>query len=159
MTALHSWADEEPTRYYSGEATYDSAVTIPAATLASGRPLYLDFGEGAPVTVEERRSGSGMRAMLESPVREAARVYVDSRPAGIVWRPPYQVEVTKLLRAGRNDIRVVVGNLAINLLAKGPLPDYRELNAKYGERFQPQDMANLQPLPSGLLEPVRLVAK
>ena len=38
-------------------------------------------------------------------------------------------------------------------------PDYRELNQRYGERFQPQDMENLQPLPSGLLGPVRLIAQ
>ena len=62
-------------------------------------------------------------------------------------------------QAGENTIRVLVYNLAINELAKGPLPDYSALNAKYGERFQPQDMNNLQPLPSGLLGPVSLVAR
>jgi hypothetical protein len=52
-----------------------------------------------------------------------------------------------------------VANLAINEMAKGPMPDYKALNAKYGERFQDQDTANIQPLPSGLLGPVRLTAK
>ena len=49
-----------------------------------------------------------------------------------------------------------MANLAINELAKGPLPDYQALNAKYGERFQPQDMNNLQPLPSGILGSITL---
>jgi hypothetical protein len=56
-------------------------------------------------------------------------------------------------------LRVLVANLAINTLAKGPPADYRELNARFGERFQPQDMANLQPLPSGLLGLIRLTLR
>jgi hypothetical protein len=69
------------------------------------------------------------------------------------------VDVTGLLRAGENNIRVVVANLAINALANQPPPDTRPLVQKYGDRFQDQDMANLQPLPSGLLGPIRLIAK
>ena len=86
-------------------------------------------------------------------------VYVNGKRAGSVWCAPYEVDVTGLLHAGENTLRIVVANTAINLLAKGPLPDYKALNAKYGERFQAQDMNNLQPLPSGLLGPVRLVAR
>ena len=158
LNALHSWTDNESTKYFSGQRICEATVSVPRATLASGHPLYLNFGEGTAVTTTERRAGNGMRAMLESPVREAAEVYVNGKRAGSVWRPPYEVEVTALLRAGGNAIRIVVANTAINELAKGPLPDYKALNAKYGERFQPQDMNNLQPLPSGLLGPVRLVA-
>jgi hypothetical protein len=68
------------------------------------------------------------------------------------------VDVTKLLRAGQNEIRVVVGNSAINELAGRSLPDYKLLNLRYGERATPQDMKDLQPLPSGILGHVRLVA-
>ena len=100
-----------------------------------------------------------MRAMLEGPVREAAVVYVNGKRAGSVWRPPYEVEVTELLHAGENALRIVVANTAVNLLAKGPLPDYKALTAKYGERFQAQDMDQVRPLPSGLLGPVRLVGR
>ncbi len=157
MASPQSWSGYDETKYYSGEGTYSTVLTVPPSM--TRRTLFLDFGEGTPVTADERRSGSGMRAMLESPVREAARVYVNDKLAGVVWKPPYRIDVTGLIRAGQNRIRVAVGNLAINTMAKGPLPDYRELNAKYGERFQAQDMANLQPLPSGLLAPVRLVAK
>jgi hypothetical protein len=160
MALLYSWTEETGRRYYSGLATYEKTVAVPLAMLASGHALYLNFGEGTPVPVgSERRSGSGMRAWLESPVREAAVVYVNGKRAGSVWHPPYQVEITSLLRAGENSLRVVVANLAINGLAKGPLPDYKALTAKYGERFQAQDMNSVQPQPSGLLSPVRLVAK
>jgi hypothetical protein len=52
-----------------------------------------------------------------------------------------------------------VANLAINELAHQPPLDHRALIQKYGDRFQDQDMQNLQPLPAGLLGPVRLIAK
>jgi hypothetical protein len=159
MTALRSWTEDAATKYFSGRATYEKTVTIDQAMAASKHPLYLNFGEGTPVTAEGRRSASGMRAMLEGPVHEAAVVTVNGKPAGSVWCAPYEVEVSGLLHAGENTIRVVVANLAINEMAKGPLWDYKALVAKYGDRFQDQDTANLQPLPSGLLGPVRLIAK
>ena len=43
-------------------------------------------------------------------------------------------------------------------MAGQALPDYRLLNDRYGERFVPQGMDNLQPLPSGLLGGLRLKA-
>jgi hypothetical protein len=52
-----------------------------------------------------------------------------------------------------------VANLALNVLAKGPLPDYKELTAKYGEKFQAQDMQSVRSLPAGMLGPVTLVAR
>lgn len=157
MPTLHSWSDDETTRYFSGQATYERAVTVPNGML-SGR-VYLTLGEGTPVTAEERRSGSGMRAMLEGPLREAAVVYINGKRAGAVWCPPYRLDVTSLLHTGDNAVRIVVANLALNEMAKGPLPDYKALNAKYGERFQAQDMNQVKPMPAGLLGPVRLVTR
>ncbi len=156
MNAGTSWTADPQRQYYSGTATYERTVTVPAAM---GREIFLNFGEGTPVSAPERRSGSGMRAMFEGPVREAAVVYVNGRRAGSVWCAPYEVNVTGLVKPGENTIRVVVANTALNLLAKGPLPDYKELNAKYGERFQAQDMVSVKPLPSGLIGPVRLVTR
>ena len=156
MDTLRSWTAEEGREYYSGPATYEKTITLPDW---KGRQVRVTFGEGTPVTGEQRRSGNGMRAMLEGPVREAAVLWVNGKRAGAVWCAPYEVDVTGLLRAGENTLRIVVANTAINLLAKGPLPDYKLLTAKYGERFQAQDMNGLQPLPSGLLGPLRLAVK
>jgi hypothetical protein len=132
-------------------------VTLPQGMLRSS--VFLNFGEGTPVTVEDRRAGNGMRAMFESPVHEAAVVYVNGKKAGSVWCPPYELDVTSLLHSGDNAIKVMVANLALNAMAKGPLPDYKELTAKYGERFQAQDMNQVKPVPAGLLGPIRLVAR
>jgi alpha-L-rhamnosidase len=154
---LRSWTADEATRYFSGVATYEKDVMIPAALLQQSSSLRLDFGLGIPLTPQSLRNG--MQAWLESPVREAAVVYVNDVRAGAVWCPPYSVEVRKFLRPGLNKIRIVVANTAMNYMAGHSLPDYRLLNLRYGERFQPQDMDKIQALPSGILGPVRLVGK
>jgi alpha-L-rhamnosidase len=150
MNQLRSWTEHEETRYFSGQAAYEKTVTIP-----HGTRVLLNLGAGTPVTADGRTMG--YRALLESPVHEAAVVYVNGKRAGSVWRPPYEVDITPFVRAGENSLRIVVGNLAINALAGQKLPDYKLLNVRYGERFTPQDMNNLQPLPSGLLGPVTLM--
>ena len=107
------------------------------------------------------RPGPRMQAVLDAPVREAAVVYVNGKRAGSVWCPPYSVDITGLLKSGENEIRIEVANLAVNYMAdfkNHPLPDYKELIKRYGDRFQPQDMDKIQPVPSGLLGPVQIIA-
>jgi hypothetical protein len=154
MERLRSWTDDDETRYFSGLATYEKSLALPAEFLQPGWEVALDFGPGTPLPSVERRSG--MQAWLESPVREAAVVYLNEQRVGSVWHAPFSLDVTPFLRPGENRFRVIVGNLAINALAGTTLPDYRLLNQRYGERFQPQNMENLQPLPSGLLGRIRL---
>ncbi|HEV8204217.1 MAG TPA: glycosyl hydrolase [Pyrinomonadaceae bacterium] len=154
---LHSWTDDEATRYFSGVATYEKDVTIPAALMQQSGSFLLDFGMGIPLTPQSLRNG--MQAWMDSPVREAAVVYINDVRAGAVWCPPYSLEVRKFLRPGKNKIRLLVANTAMNYMAGHSLPDYRLLNLRYGERFQPQDMDKIQALPSGILGPIRLIGK
>jgi hypothetical protein len=155
LDTLRSWTIDAATRYFSGVATYEKDVELTAAQLKSPR-VVLDFGPGTPLE-STPKVPAGMRAMFDSPVREAAQVYVNGRHAGAVWHPPYAVDVTGLLRPGRNRIEVRVGNLALNALAGHALPDYRLLWARYGQRFVPQDTALVAPQPAGLLGPVKLL--
>jgi hypothetical protein len=152
MPELRSWTDDERTQFYSGQAIYEKTVRVPSAAR-----WFLDFGEGTPI--EPERRPNGMRALLESPVREAAQVYINGTLAGTVWHPPYEVDVSQFLHAGENQIRIVVANLAINAMAGRALPDYKLLNLRYGERFTPQDMNAVKPVPAGILGHVRLIAK
>ncbi|MCU1257175.1 MAG: hypothetical protein JWO80_60, partial [Bryobacterales bacterium] len=156
MDKLHSWTDDEATKYFSGAATYTKTVSVPAEFLSSAGEVLLDFGPGTPVSGSER---ARFRAWIDSPVRESAVVTVNGKAAGSVWRPPYNVQVKGLLRAGTNEIQVVVGNLALNTMAAQSPPNYRLLNLRYTERFTPQDVENLKPLPAGLLGPISLVAR
>ncbi|MGI8785567.1 MAG: glycosyl hydrolase [Acidobacteriota bacterium] len=155
MDHLRSWTEDEETRYFSGAATYEKDVIVPESMLENGLAVRLDFGAGQPIP--ERPARAGMRAWLDAPVRDAAVVYINDQRAGSVWCPPYSLDVTALLRRGKNTIRIVVANLAINQMAGRALPDYRLLNLRYGVRFEAQDMDKVQPVPAGLLGPIRLI--
>jgi hypothetical protein len=160
MENLRSWTENEATRYFSGTVTYEKTVNVPEEFLQNGVALRLDFGQGQAIAEEPYRPprGPGMTAALDAPIRDAAVVYINDRKAGSIWCPPFAVDVSGLLRRGENRIKVVVANTAINYMAGHALPDYRLLNLRYGERFQPQDMDKVQPVVSGLLGPVRLIA-
>lgn len=155
MKTLASWSEDPATRYYSGVASYQRNVEINSTAAR----YFLSFGIGTPVPFNDKQRGS--RAWLESPVREAAEVFVNGQRVGSVWTPPYEIEITPHLKPGGNELEVRVGNLAINTLAGRAAPDYRLLNLRYGERFQPQDMDNLQPLPAGLIgtSPITVLAE
>jgi hypothetical protein len=156
MDHLESWTEDEETRYFSGVATYEKDVTVPKNIIQSGLTVRLDFGEAK--SVPEQTLRAGMQAWLEPPVREAAVIYINDVRAGSVWMPPYSLDVTAYLKRGNNHIKIVAGNLAVNYMAGHSLPDYRLLNLRYGLRFEAQDMDKIQPVPAGLLGPIRLVA-
>jgi hypothetical protein len=120
--------------------------------------VLLSFGEGTPVDPPQGRT-QGYRALLEAPVREAAAIILNGQAAGSVWHPPYELDITSSLKPGLNTIRIVVGNLAVNAMSGEKQPDYRLLNLRYTERFTPQDMDQIKPLPSGILGPVTLVSR
>jgi len=155
MAKIHSWSEEEPFRYYSGVVSYVKTIDLPAG-LISKNSLALDFGEGTPVSLPEPLPTFNMRAYLEGPVREAAEVYVNGRRSGVIWHPPYSIDITEWLKPGKNELMIVVGNTAINALAGQILPDYRLLKDYYGERFVPQGMDSLRPLPSGIVGMLQL---
>ena len=169
MDKLHSWTDDENTKYYSGLSQYDKTVNVPADMLKPGMEVYLDFGPGTPVAMptgpsEFRNEGTGSgtpraQAWLDSPVREAARVFVNGKTAGSVWLPPYELDVTKFLHVGENQFKILVGNLAVNGMAGRSLPDHRLLNDRYGVRFSDQDLEHLEPLPAGIVGKPQLVAR
>ena len=155
---LASWSGDAQTQYFSGQGTYEKSLEIRSDQITAGASLLLDFGASTAEPIPSPPGALNMRAYLDPPVREAAEVYVNGKRAGVVWHPPYRIDVTAFVHAGRNDLRIVVGNTAINELSGQSLPDYRLLWARDGMRFVPQGMQDLRPLPSGLLGPITLVA-
>lgn len=153
LAQFGSWTSDAGRAYYSGTGEYARVVDIPAERLAATQAV-LDLGEARPL--EEQVMRNGMRTWLEAPVNVAAVVYVNGQRAGTVWSPPYSLNLRGYFKPGRNEIKIVVANTAINHMAGRRLPDYRLLNLRYGERFQPQDMDKVRPLPSGLTGPVKI---
>jgi hypothetical protein len=96
MDTLASWTayDDPGMRYYSGVGTYTATVEVSPSQLDGGTRLELDLGE----------------------VREVADVTVNGDSLGVVWTPPFRVDVTDALRPGPNEIRIEVANLWTNRL-------------------------------------------
>jgi hypothetical protein len=77
LPALRSWTDDPARRFFSGIATYSKDIDLTAGQL-KGSAIRLDFGPGTPLATTPKVP-SGMRAMLDSPIREAAEVYVNGQ--------------------------------------------------------------------------------
>jgi hypothetical protein len=148
------WTDSAAMRFYSGEARYTTGFT--AAPLHKGEHLLLRFAPGKALPDTQPRGAPGMRAWLAPPIREAALVVVNGKQVGALWHPPYELDVSAAVHAGANTLELRVFNTAINELAGQSARDYGSLKAKYGDRFQMQDMTDLQPVPSGIVGPVQI---
>ena len=164
MDKLASWTENAATKGFSGVATYEKTVTVAPEWLKDGLSVTLDLGPA----VAPRDSGPGGRgdsqhfaAALVSPVCEAAIVYLNNHRIGSVWMPPYALDVTGQLKPGENTLRIEVANLAVNhMVAHGyPTYDLPGIRKQFGNRFDPQDLNQLRPLPSGLLGPIQLIAR
>jgi hypothetical protein len=171
---LTDWTADPATLHYSGEAVYTRSFTLPARP--SG-PVYLEVDGGEPVagspaseTTQKllpnglpdpkvTRTGPGMRAYFEPPIREAALVFLNGKEAGVFWHPPYRLEVASLLRAGTNRIQIHVFNTALNAWSALPPHDYQPLIAKYGDRFQMQDLDQVKPVLSGIFGSIKLMGE
>jgi hypothetical protein len=155
LPVLTSWHEQPDLRTFSGVVTYRREIDVPHAAVSAPCGAWLDFGEGTPH--QEERLTNGMRAWLDAPIRDGARVIVNGQDVGAVWAPPYRIRVGQALRSGRNVIEIRVGNTALNAWSARPQPDYRLLHLRYGKRFDPQDLDKVVPQPSGIIGKPRLV--
>ena len=156
----YSWSSDATTQFFSGTATFTKTLNLSSTEAALH--LDLDFGDAVPTQRETLAAhtlrGYSFAALVTPPIREAATVFVNDQRAGALWAPPYKIDISGLLKAGMNSIRVEVYNTAINELAEGGrLANVEALTEQYGLRFKLQDFDNLKPLPSGILSSVKLV--
>lgn len=93
---LISWPDHADAgiKYFSGTATYSKTLSLAPNRLSHGRKLYLDLGR----------------------VEVMARVKLNGKDLGILWKRPYRVDITSAARAGDNRLEVQVANLWPNRL-------------------------------------------
>ncbi|MGB6743889.1 MAG: glycosyl hydrolase [Terracidiphilus sp.] len=169
------WIADPSTLHYSGEAVYSRDFTLTARPagpvlleVEGGKPL-----PGSPNSPPEQqplganglpdphitRPGHGMRAFYDPPIRAAALVTINGQAAGALWHPPYRLDISKFLKPGQNHIEIHVYNTALNAWSAQPAHDYQPLIAKYGDRFQMQDLDQVEPISSGLLGQVHLITQ
>jgi hypothetical protein len=132
--ALFSWPESEVDgiKYFSGTAVYSTEFRVSDSLADEAHSLHLDLGD----------------------VRETAEVRVNGEPAGILWKPPYRIDVTKLLVPGPNRLEIAVTNLWNNRIVgdhqAGTKNGFTRTNLK--AKFNKDSPL----LPSGLLGPVVL---
>src|SRR5208282_646497 len=118
-------------KYYSGSATYTKTIQVPASAFSPGAHLLLDLGD----------------------VENLAEVSVNGKYLGIVWKTPFQIDVTSALVPGTNQIVVQVTNLWVNRMIGDQQPWALK---KYAFADFTPYKADSPLLPSGLIGPVRL---
>ena len=135
LDALKCWTELEPegARVFSGTARYTTSVHVPDGY--TDRVLELDLGQ----------------------VAEVAEVSVNGESTGIAWKPPYRVDVTGLLKTGKNRLEVNVTNVWHNRIV-GDLR-YPEAGEFAPTNLKHKFSADMELLRSGLLGPVVLRQK
>jgi len=109
LDTLISWPEHADTgvKYFSGTAVYSKTVNVPQDLPAKDRRLYLDLGK----------------------VQVMAEVRLNGKSLGILWKPPYRVDVTGAVKAGDNTLEVKVTNLWVNrLIGDEQLPEDSKRN-------------------------------
>lgn len=131
---LISWSEhgDSGIRYFSGTAAYQNTFNM--APLAKGVRYVLDLGE----------------------VKNLAEVIVNGKNMGILWKTPFKADITEALRSGSNNIEIRVTNLWVNRLIGDAQAGVKN---KVTFTTMPFYQAHSTLLPSGLLGPVRVLAK
>jgi len=134
MPSLTDWtASPDPgVRYFSGSATYHHHFTLPATFSSHSSPLILDLGS----------------------VKEVAVVRVNGQQAGVLWKQPYRIDISRVARPGENKLEIEVVNTWNNRIVG-------DLRSESQTRITRTNLiskfnANSPLLSSGLLGPVSL---
>jgi hypothetical protein len=131
LDKLISWTahTNNGVRYFSGTTTYNKEIEIPAERLNSGRELWLDLGA----------------------VKDFAEVSLNGQDFGVLWKPPFHVNITTAAKPGANHLVVKVTNLWPNrLIGDEQLPPDVEWNGKQLAGW-PQWLLDGKPSPTGRL--------
>jgi hypothetical protein len=140
LRELISWTEHEDkgVRYYSGIGRYEKVIDIRSEEIAEGWSIVLDLGD----------------------LWSVGEVFVNGKSAGIVWKPPYRVDIATLVKAGSNRLEIEIANTWANRLVGDAL-------SPEGERYCRTNIArsgtpgkawkDIELRKSGLFGPVRLI--
>ena len=131
---LASWSEssDEGVKYFSGTGTYTKTIQAPADWFERGAHLSIDLGE----------------------VKNLAEVSLNGKPFGILWKPPYRADVTKLLKPGANKIEIKVISPWVNRIIGDRQPNVIRTYTFTSPKFYKADSKLVL---SGLLGPVQII--
>jgi len=132
---LVSWTEisDPGVKYFSGTGTYTRTIKAEEIWLNSGNRIWIDLGE----------------------LKNLAEVVINGQSAGIVWKTPFRLEITNLLKPGDNTLEIKVTNLWVNRLIGDAQPGVIK---KYTYTAIPFYDVGYPLLTSGLLGPVRIMS-
>jgi hypothetical protein len=117
-------------KYYSGTAEYTNTFELSNET-KNGEKLYIDLGN----------------------VSVTARIVLNGKDLGVVWRKPFRVEISDAIKTGKNELKVEVVNLWPNrLIGDENLPENERKTFTNMRAYK----ANSPLFPSGLIGPVTI---
>jgi hypothetical protein len=131
LEKLISWTDHtnDGVRFFSGTASYEKEIEVSAERLTTGRELWLDLGA----------------------VENFAEVSLNDQNLGVLWKPPFVVNVTAAAKPGVNRLVVKVTNLWPNrLIGDEQLPPDCEWNGNQLKAW-PRWLLDGQPSPTDRL--------
>jgi hypothetical protein len=133
FTELKSWSVNANAgiKYFSGTATYEKALKVPATWLAKGQRVQIALGE----------------------VKNLAEVFINGKSCGIAWQAPFTLDITDALKPGSNRLQIRVTNLWPNRLIGDKQPGAQKIAFSTFDPYK----ADSPLLPSGLLGPVSVV--
>ena len=142
LDALMSWSDrpEEHIKYYSGTALYRTDFQMPPEMLHKDRQVLIDLGT----------------------VHELAEIRLNGKVVSTLWKPPFVAEITRAVRAGKNQLEVAVTNTWRNRLIGDYGKPENERQAfvvprlRKGQEWLPGGPGTVLS-PAGLLGPVTVV--
>jgi hypothetical protein len=134
LDSLVSWPlnTDAGVKYFSGTAVYTKNIQAPADWFKTGAKLWIDLGD----------------------VKNIAEISINGKALGIVWKPPFRVEVSSALKPGPNTLEIKVTNLWVNRLIGDQQPDVTKKYTYTAQQFYRVDSPLL---PSGLQGPVLFV--
>jgi len=134
LDKLASWSDsaDEGVKYFSGTGTYSKTIQAQPDWFKRGAHLSIDLGE----------------------VKNLAEVSVNGKPLGILWKTPYRVDVTNILKPGANTLEIKVTNPWVNRIIGDRQPNVTKTYTFTSPKYYKADS---KLVPSGLLGPVQIV--
>ncbi|MCG8310291.1 MAG: glycoside hydrolase [Cytophagales bacterium] len=139
---LIDWSQHanEGIKYYGGAAVYEKSFNIDFEP-KNGEKYFLSLGSVKDVGVAE--------------------VKINGVDKGIVWTPPFQVEISDELKPGENVMEIKVVNSWYNRVIGDQLypeqKQYTKTNIVLAVEAGKEEARNITLEPSGLLGPVRIV--
>ena len=136
---LFSWLKHRnpQVRNYSGKAVY--RTTFDLTEVEAQEPLALELGDVKDVGI--------------------ARVTLNDKDLGVVWLPPFQVDISDALKPGENRLEVLVVNSWHNrVMTDEALPPEQRLT-NTNIKVQRAGKFKWEPEDSGLLGPVKVLAR